>query len=190
MNIERITFRELRENDLPLMFKWLNRPHVLTWYKESLSQEDVDRKYLPRINGQDPVSCYLIIYNGMPIGHVQSCKMDNYPVDKESLQLPQGCAGIDIFIGEEDYIHRGLGSTIIKNFLKEVVFVKYDVKYCVLDPEPQNEVAIKAYKKAGFKYVKTIWNGKAGVYAYLMNINRDEFALEGVSERDGKVLSQ
>ena len=160
------------------MFRWLNTPHVNKWYtlygKKSPSQEDVRRKYSPRINGEDPTTCYLIIYDGMPIGHVQSCRLDDYPAAKAMFDLNENVAGVDIFIGEEDYIHLGLGSTIIKKFLKEVVFINYDVACCIVDPDPKNEVAVKSYSKVGFKHVKTIWNQEDAVYAYIMSINRDE----------------
>ena len=178
MNIEQITFRQLCENDLPLMFKWLNRPHVSEWYKlygkKFPSLEDVRKKYLPRINGEEPTACYLIIYDDMPIGYMQSYRIDYYPAHKEIVDVNQDCAGIDIFIGEEDYVHRGLGSTIIKKFLQEFVFIKYDVTDCIIDPDLKNEVAIKCYNKAGFKHLKTIWNHKDGVWAYVMSINRDK----------------
>ena len=178
MKTGQIAFKQLRQIDLPLMHKWLNTPHVRQWYriyaKKSPSQDEVRRKYLPRINGDDPTSCYVIVYDSMPIGMVQSYKLDDYPSEKEVFNLNQCCVGIDIFIGEEDYIHQGLGSTIIKRFLQQIVFIKYDVDCCIVDPIIRNEVAIKAYHKAGFKYVKTFWNQQEGEYGYIMSINRDE----------------
>jgi aminoglycoside 6'-N-acetyltransferase len=180
MKAGKITFGLLRKTDLPLMHKWLNTPHVSEWWevdgKRNPSQDEIRRKYWHRINGKEPVTCYIITCNGKPIGMVQSCLLDDYPAEKEAFGLDQSCAGIDILIGEENYVHQGLGSNIIKKFLKEIVFTSYDVTCCIVDPDPQNEAAIKAYRKAGFEYLKTVWNLKDAVYAYIMSVNRDAFS--------------
>ncbi len=60
--------------------------------------------------------------------------------------------GYDIFIGEEEYVGKGLGSHIMEQFLKEYVDPYYDA--CFVDPDPANVSAIRAYEKAGFKKVK------------------------------------
>ena len=170
-----------------MMFRWLNTPHVSKWWdidgKKNPSQEDVDRHYLPRINGQDSTTtCYLIIYNGTPIGYIQSCSLNDFPSAKAAFDLEHDCAGIDIFIGEEEYVYRGFGSIIIKKFLHDVLFVEYDVPCCIIDPDLENKAAIKAYNKAGFKYIKTVWNSEDNVYAYLMSVDRAEFSIEEEEE--------
>jgi aminoglycoside 6'-N-acetyltransferase len=176
------TFKRLQETDLPLMHRWFNTPHVSEWWKvdgKNLpSLEEVRQKYLPRIKGKDPVDVYLIIYNDKPIGMVQSCKLDDFPNEKANFGLNQSCVGIDIFIGEESYVHHGLGSGIIKEFLKNIVFEKYEVDCCIVDPQVENEIAIKAYKKAGFKYLKTVWYEKDGWREHLFSINRNELIKE------------
>jgi hypothetical protein len=47
----------------------------------------------------------------------------------------------------------------------------------------KNEIAIKAYDKAGFKYLKTVWYEKEGVQEHLLSINRDEIELDKDKER-------
>jgi len=173
-----IAFRLLQETDLPLMHRWLNTPHVSEWWSldgnHHPSLEEVERKYPPRIRGDEPVDCFLIVYDDKPIGMIQSCKLDDYPAEKAMFGLDTGYAGIDLFIGEEAYVHKGLGSRIIRKFVKEIVFVNYDVSCCIIDPEPKNVIAIKAYSKAGFKHFKTVRNSKDNIDAYLMSVNREE----------------
>ncbi|OGO30542.1 MAG: hypothetical protein A2Z29_11225 [Chloroflexi bacterium RBG_16_56_11] len=182
MKAGKIAFKRLKETDLPLMHRWLNTPHVSEWWevsgKKLPSLETVREKYLPRIKGNDPVDCFLIAYDGMPIGMVQSCKMDDFPAEKANFNLDQSCAAIDIVIGEEDYVHRGLGSSIIREFLKEVIFKKYAVDCCIVDPYVENEIAIRAYNKAGFKYLKTVWYEKESRREHILSINRDEIELD------------
>jgi RimJ/RimL family protein N-acetyltransferase len=172
----KIAFRRLEEKDLPLMHRWLNTPHVSEWWNidgnHRPSLEEVVQHYSPRIKGKEPVDVYLIIYDDKPIGMIQSYKLDDF--HQVEFKLKQNCGGIDIFIGEEKFIHRGLGSRIMRKFLKDNVFTDYDVPCCIVDPEPKNKAAIKAYSKTGFRYYKTVWNHNDAVDAYIMYINRDE----------------
>jgi RimJ/RimL family protein N-acetyltransferase len=178
MKTGKITFRPLRESDLPLMYRWFNTPHVSEWWEiegeKRPSLELVKKHYLPRANGHDPVDVYLIIYDDNPIGMVQSCKMDDFPEEKANFCLDRNCAGMDILIGEADCVHRGLGSIIVKQFLQDIVFQKYDVDCCIVDPYVENEIAIKAYKKAGFKYLKTLWYEKESKQEHILVINRND----------------
>jgi RimJ/RimL family protein N-acetyltransferase len=178
MRTGNINFRMLQEADLPLMHRWLNTPHVSEWYsisgRRSPSSEEIERKYRPRIHGSDPVDCYVIILENTPLGMVQSYGLDDFPAEKANFDLADKCVGIDIFIGEESHIHRGLGGLIIKEFLKKIVFEKYDVDCCIVDPYVENEIAIKAYRKAGFKYLKTVWNEAENRKEDILIIKRDE----------------
>jgi RimJ/RimL family protein N-acetyltransferase len=175
---DKIEFKILQEKDLFLMHRWLNTPHVSEWWNlegnHHPSMGEVINHYSPRIKGEEAVDVFIIIYDSKPIGMIQSCCLDNEPEEKAKIGLDHSCAGIDLFIGEEKYVHRGLGSDIIRGFLKDVVFKKYDVDYCIIDPQVENKIAIKAYEKVGFKYFKTYYNPKDTVDAYVMVISRDE----------------
>ncbi len=172
-----ISFRPLTEADFPLMQRWLNTPHISRWYmvnnKRNPSLGEVRRHWLPRIHGKDPTKAYIVYYKEKPIGSIQCALYDDNPEWKAAYGFNDNMAGIDIFIGKEEYLHKGLGAEIIRIFLREIVFVIYDVKVCTIDPEPENKIAIRAYEKAGFRHMKTTWNPIDRVYAYLMEIQRD-----------------
>jgi RimJ/RimL family protein N-acetyltransferase len=141
--------------------------------KDYPSLEFVIRHWAPRIRGSDPTKCYIAIYDKTPVAFVQSALIADNPQYKEAFGLDGGTVGIDIFIGEEDHIHKGLGSLIIKAFLRDIVFKVYDVDVCIIDPEPTNKIAIRSYEKAGFRYVKIVWNHIDKVWAYVMRIERE-----------------
>ncbi|OGN98647.1 MAG: hypothetical protein A2Y58_04315 [Chloroflexi bacterium RBG_13_51_52] len=187
MKAGKITFSPIKETDLPLLHKWFNTPHVSEWWEidgnHHPSLDEITKHYSPRVIGDERVDVYLIIHDGTPIGMVQSCKMDDFPEEKTNFGLDRSCAGIDIVIGEADYVHRGLGSGIIRDFLKEIIFREYDVDYCIVDPHVKNEIAIKAYFKAGFKYLKTVWYQKESVQEHILIINREE--VERDEEKSG-----
>lgn len=169
---EKISFRPLTVNDLGRLHQWLVSPHVSGSYghgKQTL--EDVKKKYIPRINGESPTNCFQIVYNDNPIGQIQMYKINDYPEYKKSLQINENSAGVDVFIGEKEFQHKGLGSIIIRKFLKEFVFPQLAVESCIIGPNPSNTSAIKAYEKAGFRYLKTVVSSH-GEEEYLMSLSK------------------
>lgn len=59
-----------------------------------------------------------------------------------------------MYIGEPEYISKGLGSALIKAFLQEYVLKEF--KAVFVDPDASNKSAVRVYEKAGFKAVKRI----------------------------------
>ena len=47
MDKPQFQFRALTERDLPLLFEWLNRPHVAEWWDGPVSLTAVRETYLP-----------------------------------------------------------------------------------------------------------------------------------------------
>jgi RimJ/RimL family protein N-acetyltransferase len=171
------TFRALATSDFPLLQRWLNTPHVREWYREygqnQPSLQDIFRKYQPRIAGMDPVHCYLVLYSSLPVAYIQWYRVTDYPSSQEMVKEIKNTAGLDTYIGEMDYVHRGFGSVYMKKFLREVVFTKPDIISCIIDPEPENKIAIRAYEKTGFHYLHNAWNPQDRVQAYIMIIERN-----------------
>ncbi len=170
-----IGFRELGAADLALLHRWLNTDFVMMWWeKEPYTYEKVVEEYTPVIEGKEPTRAYLIMFGETPIGYIQTHKIDDYPEWSQGLQVGENVAGIDLLIGHPDYIHRGLGSAILQKFLREKVFAVMDVESCIIDPEPANKAAIRAYEKAGFKYEKTIQVPTESEPSYVMRIMRSD----------------
>jgi RimJ/RimL family protein N-acetyltransferase len=155
--VEWIGFRRLEEGDLELLHRWYNTPHVLQWYTfRPYSYEEVAAKMVPRIRGESPTDPYLILVDEMPVGYIQTYRVAEHPDYNQYIQADEHSAGLDLFIGEADYLHRGLGALILRAFLEQVVFVQPWAEACIVGPEPGNQVAIRAYEKAGFRYWKTV----------------------------------
>ena len=172
-----ISFRRLRASDLDLMHRWLNAPHVRRWwYDEGTSRREIEEKYLPAIEGREATKPFVILHRGEPIGYVQS-----YPISAEDDETYAGLvdvensAGVDLFIGEPEYLHRGLGRHIVRRFLSDHVFPDPEIEVCVIGPEPKNAAAIRAYEKAGFRFFKTIQVPGEPEPEYLMKLTREQF---------------
>ncbi len=169
-----VSFRRLQSSDLALLHRWLNAPHVARWwYGDDTSWHGVQEEYTLYIEGREPVDPYLILHDGRPIGYIQTYLISD---DEEyaSLVGVEDSAGVDMFIGEEEYLYRGLGGEILRRFLLEVVFLDENVKVCVIGPEPKNVAAIRAYEKAGFRFFKTIQVPGEPEPEHLMRMGREE----------------
>jgi RimJ/RimL family protein N-acetyltransferase len=156
-----IHFRALERGDLPLMHRWLNSPHVVEWWPdEAVSLDEIVAIYSPRIDGEEDVRCFVIVNDHRAIGYIQE-----YPIGEDS-------AGIDLFIGEVEFCRRGLGAPIIRQFLNDIVFADTAVESCIIDPVVSNRGAIRAYEKAGFRFLKTVTNPGESEPSYVMKIAR------------------
>lgn len=73
---------------------------------------------------------------------------------------------IDLFIAESDFLNKGFGTEIIKQFTKKLIH-ELNAKKILIDPAAKNKRAIRCYEKAGFfehiadvnkiQTVQTIW---------------------------------
>lgn len=170
-----VSFRRLNTNDLNYMYKWLNHGLAAEWYgKKQFTMEEIEEKYLPYINNEKPTQAYLILYNERPIGYIQTYRIQDYKEYAQAIDIDENASGLDLFIGEDDFIHKGLGKYIISKFLEEIVFALYDTVSCILGPEPDNIGAIKTYEKVGFRYLKTVRTEDGD--EYIMRIGKEEFS--------------
>jgi RimJ/RimL family protein N-acetyltransferase len=101
-----MSFRPLVRDDLALMHRWLNEPHVARWW------------------------------------------------------------------GEASFLYRGLGGPLVRQFVHEVIFADTGVTTCFIDPEGTNATAIRAYEKAGFRFVRDVMDDGEGATVHLMEMPR------------------
>lgn len=176
---DKISFRKLQFADLPQMAEWLQTDFVKEWWHDPAptTVEALTEEYGPVIEGTDSTQAFFICYDSTPIGYIQTYRFRDNPEWQEAIQPEGEAAGVDIFIGDTNFIHRGLGTLAMKKFLKEVVFSQPDINNCYIDPEPANKTAIRSYEKAGFTYWKTL---PAGIIedepeGYWLRLSRADF---------------
>jgi RimJ/RimL family protein N-acetyltransferase len=110
--------------------------------------------YRRAMQGGDPTDLYIASLDDRPIGVIQSYRIDDHPGYAAQVALGRAAIGIDLFIGEPDQIGRGHGPALIRAFLRDVAFPRYGVDLCVIGPTRSNVAAIRAYEKAGFRFLK------------------------------------
>lgn len=168
-----ITFEPLNESHFPLLLKWLEAPHVKSWWSRDVkwTPELIWEKYGTYVKGykrfklqeqmiEKPMHAYIICMNQKPIGYIQYYSAHDFPHEQgyETSDLPQSCAALDWYIGEPEFTGKGIGSKALEICLKLHVFKHFD--HVFVDPDTANTFALRAYEKAGFKTIKKVNNGK------------------------------
>ncbi|MGX6960358.1 MAG: GNAT family N-acetyltransferase [Rickettsia endosymbiont of Pentastiridius leporinus] len=103
-------------------------------------------------NESKEIKAYIIEIDQIPIGYIQIYNAYDFQRSKPLINLPSKLAGIDFFIGEADYLNKGIGTLALKNFLEN--FVDKQFTHILVDPDSKNIAAIKTYEKVGFKIVQ------------------------------------
>jgi len=129
-------FRPLTRANLPLLFEWHQRNHVLEWWDAYTS---IDALKADTLDGD--ARPFLAYANDQPIAYIQW-----YPYDA-------GVVGIDQFIASADSIGRGVGTDLVSQFV-ELLFSDSTVRAVIVDPVLHNARAIRCYEKAGFRFVE------------------------------------
>jgi aminoglycoside 6'-N-acetyltransferase len=173
-------FPALTEADLPLIRQWVLEPHVGRWWadppRDTYPDDELDT-YRARLRGEnDGTELFFIRHRRRPIGFIQCYRIDDADEYGRALALDASAAGIDLFIGEPGETGKGHGSKVIRAFLRDVVFARYDVAGCVIGPSVKNARAIRAYEKAGFRFLRDARAPGEPDPEHLMWIGRDEVA--------------
>ncbi len=152
-----LLIRHLRDHpyDYALMARWLTDERVLEFYHgcdQPYPYERVVEKYGPRARGDDPVHPCILAHRGREIGYIQY-----YPALAEAYDLDDatGTYAIDMFIGEPEYWGGGIGGRAL-SALVAYIFEDLGATRVIIDPHVDNQRAVRAYEKAGFRKVKAL----------------------------------
>ena len=160
----RYDFRAVTPDDLPMLAGWLKEPHVAEWWGDP----DASLSEIEEAMDDIATEPLIVELDGEPIAYLQSYDPhleDDHPYQDQ----PTGTLGIDISIGRPDLVGKGHGSAIIRQFA-EMLFEE-GAPRIVIDPDPANGRAIRAYEKAGFRAFDT----RTSVYgpALMMALDAD-----------------
>ena len=168
-----ISFRLMTRDDVPLVHEWHQRPHVVRWWTARATFEETENHYLPTIEGTDPTDHYLALLDGEPLGMVQTYLVSDYPDYAALIGEGEGTAGLDLFIGGESQIGRGLGTEMIRRFVGEIVFARPATRACTADPDVRNTASMRAFEKAGFHAVREFVDPEDNELHALLRRERD-----------------
>lgn len=154
-------FKSLNVDHIALLISWLQRPHITPFWQETNNLAELEEKFLIKLPHQS-VYAFIIEHNNKPIGYIQYYEATKVGEGWWPDEKPNNY-GIDLMIGEEKYLNKGLGPQIIKEFIEFLKSRHTNVDSIIIDPEPTNTRAIRAFEKAGFQKEKLMQtpNGEA-----------------------------
>jgi aminoglycoside 6'-N-acetyltransferase len=126
---------------LELLRCWQGEHHVRASWDDEDPYDDTDVAD-PRLNR------WIVSFDARPFAYMQDYAVHgwgNHPFD----HLPAGSRGVDQFIGPPDMIGKGHGRAFIRQRV-QAMFAQ-GVPVVATDPHPDNQRAIAAYERVGFR---------------------------------------
>ncbi|MBV0912657.1 GNAT family N-acetyltransferase [Anianabacter salinae] len=136
-------FRPVARSDYPLLRRWLAEPHVRAWWGDpeeeiALIEADMD---------SGPTDMRIVTVDGAPFAYVQDYPAHHWPMPQYEA-FASGARAVDTFLGEPAFAGKGHAAA----YLRARAGVLRDRFPAVLvDPDPDNARAIRAYTSAGFQ---------------------------------------
>jgi len=136
----------LGSRDLPLLRIWLDRPHVAPWWGDP-------GEALTRAGEHPPAMHKIIAVDGEPVGYV--CWQGLTAQERSAAglgALPPDHLDVDILIGEDECIGRGLGPQVLLLVVEQLRSA--GVASVGLATDEDNQRARRAFEKAGFRFYR------------------------------------
>jgi aminoglycoside 6'-N-acetyltransferase len=151
-----IHFRPVAMADVPLLTRWLNRPHVRAFYQLApITETEVADEYGLMIGGEAPDICHLALMDDEPFGYIQCYRNRDYPGWAELIEVGEGIS-LDLFIGEAAFLGRGIGQAFLRRYLAEVAFPHFaDESRAYIAHDVANGVALRCSQAIGFRPLRT-----------------------------------
>lgn len=144
-----LTFRPLAHADLAMLQDWLQRPHVAAWWREPKTLVELENDYRSAEAVASCTRACIALLGAEPIGFIQSYVARGSGGGWWEDETDPGTRGIDQFIADEARLGRGIGSAMVDAFARRL-FADPAVTKIQTDPSPDNERAIRCYRRAGF----------------------------------------
>lgn len=147
---ESLVLRTASPADRFLIRRWLADPEVESWWGSRAGAE----AEIALAMESPSALCRMIECNSEPIGYAHAVDVGlwNEPLPQE---LPAGCWDIDLFIGSAERRARGYGGRALELLTDEVFATTLAVACCIF-VSVKNERAVRAYERAGFRWL-CIW---------------------------------
>ncbi|KFB08499.1 GNAT family N-acetyltransferase [Nitratireductor basaltis] len=145
-----------------LLREWLARTHVREWWGEA----DEELGFIKdMVEGRDTTRPFILEFEGREIGYMQYWFVaDNRTPALVAehpwlLKVPHDAVGVDITIGEEQLVSKGIGTAAVKKMVARLR--AHGHRAIIIDPDRGNARAIRAYEKAGFRPIPHL-EGRSG----------------------------
>jgi ribosomal protein S18 acetylase RimI-like enzyme len=180
----RFTFKPAVESQRELIHQWLQQDYISEWIhgqglQNTLTGLEKFFQYRAKGKGldrQSEITQHWVGYDGdIPLVYLLTSNVFKNTDDAYAkYSVLDGLAiTLDIFIINTEYLGKGFGSTVIKEFLLSQFS---DVSEVFIDPEKKNARAAHVYQKVGFKIVGEFIAAWHPVPHYIMRLDMRELS--------------
>lgn len=147
----RISFAPVTAEHYSLLGEWLAAPHMREWWGDPEEELGFIRDM---VEGRDTTRPFMIVLDGLAVGYIQYWFIGHHQNEQWTKdhpwlkELPSESVGVDLSIGDPALLSRGIGSAALVAFVAMLRAEGYET--VVIDPDPANVRAVRAYLKAGF----------------------------------------
>ena len=159
---DRIDFLPVQAEHYPLLEQWLKSPHMREWWGDPDEELGFIRDM---VEGRDTTRPFLITVNGTSVGYIQYWFVGDHQNEQWTkdhpwlAELPPETVGVDLSIGDPERLSQGVGSAALTAFV--ALLRRHGHETIIIDPDPANARAVRAYEKAGFTSVPHL-EGRTG----------------------------
>tara|TARA_R110000796_G_scaffold252637_1_gene389667 strand:- start:105963 stop:106463 length:501 start_codon:yes stop_codon:yes gene_type:complete len=154
-----IKLRPATINDLDLLLYWDKKQHVIDCDPDDDWNWEIELNRDPEWRDQ-----LIAMLNEEPIGFIQIIDPHNEETRYWG-DVGEGKRAIDIWIGEEEHLNKGYGTTMMQLAI-ERCFQSPDVESILIDPLKSNIKAHRFYEKLGFEFVEERAFHETACYVY------------------------
>lgn len=152
----RFAFRPVARAERALVHSWLAKPHIAEWfYGDGL--QNTYRHLDEFLEGAQFLSYWLACDGDHPFAFLITSVADE----------SENAITLDIAIGDEAYLGKGLAQIVIREFLLSQFG---DVEEVLIDPEATNLRAVHVYEKVGFSKIRTFVPSHSPHPHYMMRL--------------------
>lgn len=156
----RLSVRPMTPGDFADVTRWQHEPHVLAWWDEGKSHDQVAAYYGSAIRGDVPTRVWIWEVNGRSVGFAQDYRISDHPEYSLLSSRPEA-VGFDYAVGEPAFVGRGLGTSLLWVFLRDIVWPAYPgVAEFFAAPDHRNAASLRVLAKLGFR--EGLWFDEPG----------------------------
>ena len=159
-----IRFVSVTPQHYPLLRRWLALPHWREWWDDP---ETEFGHIIDMVEGRDSSQPFIFCVDGEPMGYIQYWHIGPHQTEDWLhshpwlAELPPETVGVDLSVGDACDLSKGFGSAALRAFVAKLRGEGH--ARIIIDPDPENARAVRAYQKAGFVPVPHLAGRSDGV---------------------------
>jgi aminoglycoside 6'-N-acetyltransferase len=132
--------------DLPMMAGWLDAPHLRQWWGDPVEELALVTEDL----GNPLMDQQIGLLGPRAFAYLQSYPCQEWGAPQFE-DRPEGSHSVDMCVGPADMLGHGHGAAILRLYAETLI--ARGANDVLIDPAPDNERAVRCYRRAGFRDV-------------------------------------